>query len=169
MIQSIGTGSVTGTSLSAAHAASSPTGQAVAAMTTVSNRVATTVLRELHPGQGGGGRARHGGGAGDPYDVMGVAEQLSSSLGGTPADTGRIGRALGELASEVASAVAAKPNSNVVGLVNHTIVKLTDSDGRPGATDTDQAVSAINWAVVNLREEPFHLPANIEARRPLDL
>ncbi len=153
MIQPIGTGRVSGASLSATSGTSgTPAEQAGAAMTTLSSRVAATMVRELglsdrssHHGQKGAG--------GDPYGVEALADQLSSALGGTPADTGRLSRALGGFTSEVAALLAAKPSSSVLGMVATLHFDLTDADGRPGPTDTDQAIFAIEAATFRLRED----------------
>jgi hypothetical protein len=153
MIQPIGTSPVSGASLSATSGAfGTPTEQAGAAMTTISSRVAATLVRELglvdrgtRPGQKAAG--------GDPYGVEALADQLSAALGGTPADTGRVSRALGGFTSEVAALLAAKPHSSALGLVATLHFDLTDADGRPGTTDTDQAIFAIEAATFRLRED----------------
>jgi hypothetical protein len=154
MIQPIGTGRVSGTSPSAASGASgTPTEQAGAAMTTISSRVAATVVRELGLSERARSGGHQGGGAGDHYGVEALADQLSSALGGTPADTGRLSRALGGFTSEVAALLAAKPHSSVLGMVAGLHFDLTDADGRPGPTDTDQAIFAIEAATFRLRED----------------
>jgi hypothetical protein len=153
MIQPIGTGAVAGTSLNAASGVSaSPSDKAAEAMTTVASRVAATVIRELGLAQHGR-IAQSGAKGGDLYGVEDLANGLSSALGGSPADTGRISRALNGFTSEIAALLSAKPSSSVLGMVATLHFDLTDADGRPGPTDTDQAVFAIEAATFRLRED----------------
>lgn len=150
MIQPIGTGRVQGASLSAASGIATPGQQAAAAMTTLANRVATTLTREL--GLVDRGAVRTNNLAGDLYGVESLAADLASALGGTPADAGRLSRALNEFTSEAAALLAAKPRSSVLGAVAGLHFNLVDSDGRPGSTDADYAFAAIQAGTFRLRE-----------------
>lgn len=130
-----------------------PGARAAAAMTTLSNRVATTLTGQLglvDPDARGG---YSGGSANDAYGVGQVAAELSASLGGGPADTGRLSRALHEFTSEVAATIAAKPHSSVLGMVSALHFNLVDGDGRPGSTDADYAFAAIQAGIFRLRED----------------
>jgi hypothetical protein len=152
MIQPIGTSRVHGASLGAAGGIATPGEQAAAAMTTLTNRVATTLTRELglidRDARGG----RSGSPAGDFYGVEQLASELTAALGGTPADAGRLSRALHEFTSEAAALLAAKPRSSVLGMVAGLHFNLVDSDGRPGSTDADYAFAAIQAGTFRLRE-----------------
>lgn len=150
MIQPTGPGRVQAAALSATGAAA-PGAQAAAAMTTLANRVATTLAREL--GLVDRGAARGGPLAGDIYGVDALATELAAALGGTPADAGRLSRALGEFTSEAAALLAARPRSSVLGAVAGLHFNLVDHDGRPGSTDADYAVAAIQAGIFRLREE----------------
>jgi len=150
MIQPIGTGRVQGASLSAAGGVATPGQQAAAAMTTLTNRVATTLTRELGLVDRGAVRANNL--AGDLYGVESLAADLAAALGGTPADAGRLSRALNEFTSEAAALLAAKPRSSVLGAVSGLHFNLVDSDGRPGSTDADYAFAAIQAGTFRLRE-----------------
>ena len=150
MIQPIGTGRVQGASLSGAGGIATPGQQAAAAMTTLANRVATTLTRELGLVDRGGARANNL--AGDLYGVESLAADLAATLGGTPADAGRLSRALNEFTSEAAALLAAKPRSSVLGAVAGLHFNLVDSDGRPGSTDADYAFAAIQAGTFRLRE-----------------
>lgn len=152
MIDSIGSGRVGGIAFGAIDGASAgPAEQAAAAMTTLSSRIAGTITRELglvdRHGRQGGGKA------GDIYGVDALAEELSAALGATPADAGRLSRALHEFASEAASLLASRPRASVLGMVRDLAFNLHDSDGRPGSTDADYALTAIQAAVFRLRED----------------
>jgi hypothetical protein len=150
MIQPIGTGRVQGASLSGASGIATPGQQAAAAMTTLANRVATTLTREL--GLVDRGTVRTNNLAGDLYGVESLAADLAAALGGTPADAGRLSRALNEFTSEAAALLAAKPRSSVLGAVAGLHFNLVDSDGRPGSTDADYAFAAIQAGTFRLRE-----------------
>lgn len=150
MIQPIGTGRVQGASLSAAGGIATPGQQAAAAMTTLANRVATTLTREL--GLVDRGAARTNNLSGDLYGVESLAADLAATLGGTPADAGRLSRALNEFTSEAAALLAARPRSSVLGAVAGLHFNLVDSDGRPGSTDADHAFAAIQAGTFRLRE-----------------
>lgn len=150
MIQPIGTGRVQGASLSGASGIATPGQQAAAAMTTLANRVATTLTREL--GLVDRGAARTNNLSGDLYGVESLAADLAATLGGTPADAGRLSRALNEFTSEAAALLAAKPRSSVLGAVAGLHFNLVDSDGRPGSTDADYAFAAIQAGTFRLRE-----------------
>ncbi|HVJ02062.1 MAG TPA: hypothetical protein VM662_07765 [Sphingomonas sp.] len=151
MIQPIGTGRVSGASLGATGGVATPGEQAAAAMTTLTNRVATTLAREL--GLAGHSRGRSSGVAGDLYGVEQIARELAAALGGAPADAGRLSRALHEFTSEAAALLAAKPRSSVLGAVAGLHFNLVDHDGRPGSTDADYAFAAIQAGIFRLREE----------------
>jgi hypothetical protein len=110
-------------------------------------------------GRGGDDDARQSGGAartnnlsGDLYGVETLAADLAATLGGTPADAGRLSRALNEFTSEAAALLAAKPRSSVLGAVSGLHFNLVDSDGRPGSTDADYAFAAIQAGTFRLRE-----------------
>lgn len=150
MIQPIGTGRVQGASLSGAGGIATPGQQAAAAMTTLANRVATTLTREL--GLVDRGAVRTNNLSGDLYGVESLAADLAAALGGTPADAGRLSRALNEFTSEAAALLAAKPRSSVLGAVSGLHFNLVDSDGRPGSTDADYAFAAIQAGTFRLRE-----------------
>lgn len=150
MIQPIGTGRVQGASLSGASGIATPGQQAAAAMTTLANRVATTLTREL--GLVDRGAVRTNNLSGDLYGVESLAADLAATLGGTPADAGRLSRALNEFTSEAAALLAAKPRSSVLGAVAGLHFNLVDSDGRPGSTDADYAFAAIQAGTFRLRE-----------------
>lgn len=149
MIQPIGTGRVQGASLSAASGIVTPGQQAAAAMTTLANRVATTLTREL--GLVDRGAVRTNNLSGDLYGVESLAADLAATLGGTPADAGRLSRALNEFTSEAAALLAAKPRSSVLGAVAGLHFNLVDDDGRPGSTDADYAFAAIQAGTFRLR------------------
>ena len=163
MIQSIGSGRVQGASLGAtAGVANSPAGYAAAAMTSLSSRVAATIAREL--GLAGGGSAAAGGKfvggkAGDHYGVDALASELANLVRASPTDAGRISRALHEFTGELASLLAARPNSSVLSAVADLHFNLTDPDGRAGCTDADYAVAAVDAAVFRLREDAPWKPA----------
>jgi hypothetical protein len=150
MIQPIGTGRIQGASLNAAGGVATPGQHAAAAMTTLANRVATTLTREL--GLVDRPAARTGALSGDHYGVESVAADLAAALGATPADAGRLSRALGDFTSEAAALLAAKPRSSVLGMVAGLHFNLVDHDGRPGSTDTDYAFAAIEAGIFRLRE-----------------
>jgi hypothetical protein len=151
MIQPIGTGRIHGASLGAAGGVAAPREQAAAAMATIANRVVTTLTREL--GLTDRGRST-GNLAGDIYGVDSLATELAAALGGTPADAGRLSRALHEFAGEAAALLAAKPRSSVLGTIAGLHFNLVDSDGRPGSTDADHAFAAIQAGTFRLREDP---------------
>ncbi|MBO9623384.1 MAG: hypothetical protein J7500_11805 [Sphingomonas sp.] len=151
MIQPIGAGRVQGASLGATGSVAPPGELAATAMTTLASRVATTLAKEL--GLTGQGRGRSGGLTGDLYGVEQISRELTSALGCTPADAGRIARALHEFTSEAASLLAAKPRSSVLGAVAGLHFNLVDHDGRPGSTDADYAFAAIEAGIFRLREE----------------
>lgn len=130
-----------------------PGAQATSAMTRIANRVATTLSREfglVDPDARGG---YPGGSANDAYGVGEIAAELATALGGTPADAGRLSRALHEFAAEAAALIAAKPGSRAVGAVAGLHFDLVDSDGRAGSTDSDYALAAINAGIFRLRED----------------
>lgn len=126
------------------------TAQAAAAMSTVNSRVAATMARELRlaPVDPRGGYA--GGSANDAYGIEQLAAELTAAVGGTPADQGRIARALHEYAGEVATLIASRP---VKGTLQGLAFSVVDSDGRPGSTDADYAMSAIQAGTFRLRED----------------
>lgn len=150
MIQPLGTGRVQSVALNAVSGR--PGDLATAAMTTLSARVGETIARELAlvPGNG---RGHPGGKAGDHYGVDAMAEALSAALAATPTDAGRLSRALHEFTGDVASLLAAKPHSSVLGILQGLHFNLTDADGRQGPTDADHAVAAIECAIFRLRED----------------
>ncbi len=152
MIQPIGSGRVQGVTLGAADSTSRPGDLAAAAMSTLSTRIATTIAEELAlvARQGRGGHP--GGKAGDHYGVDAIAEELAAALAASPADAGRLSRALNSFVGEVAALLAAKPHSSVLGMVRGLHFDLTDHDGRQGSTDADYAVAAIDCAIFRLRE-----------------
>ncbi|WP_333572818.1 hypothetical protein [Sphingomonas sp.] len=120
------------------------------AMTVLSNRIAGTLTRELGLVQGTQQPLR----SVDPYGAEGQARELATSLGASPADAGRLSRALDDFTSEVAALVAASPTSDVLDRLSGLGYALLDPDGRPGMTDTDHAVATIESAIFQLREDP---------------
>ncbi|NLS25167.1 hypothetical protein S2M10_01300 [Sphingomonas sp. S2M10] len=120
------------------------------AMTVLSNRVAGTLTRELGLAQGAATPLR----SVDPYGAESMARELATAVGASPADAGRLARALNDFTSEVASLVAASPTSDVLDRLSGLGYALLDPDGRPGMTDADHAVSAIDGAIFQLREAP---------------
>nr|WP_315381841.1 hypothetical protein [uncultured Sphingomonas sp.] len=151
MTQSIGIG---GPRLSAIGAigqtGTTPGTLAGQAMTVLANRVAGTVTRELGLAQGGRAPLRPG----DAYGTAEVAQGLAASLGASPADAGRLSRALNDFTSEVASLVAASPTSDVLDRLSGLGYALLDPDGRPGMSDSDKVVATIDSAIFQLREDP---------------
>lgn len=131
-------------------AGSTPGSLAGQAMVVLSNRVAGTVTRELGLVQGGRSALR----TGDAYGTEGVARDLAAALNASPADSGRLSRALNDFTSEIAALVAASPTSDVLDRLSGLGYALLDPDGRPGMTDTDYAMAAIQCAVFRLREDP---------------
>jgi len=151
MTQPIG---FSGTRLSAigavGPAGTTPGSIAGQAMTTLANRVAGTVTRELGLAQGGRTPLR----AGDAYGTQEMTQTLATSLGASPADAGRLSRALNDFTSEVAAMVAASPTSDVLDRLSGLGYALLDPDGRPGMSDTDKVVATIDSAIFQLREDP---------------
>lgn len=150
MINPINGGRADAVSLRGIDGKRGPAAQASAAMGKVSGRVAETMARELKlaPVDPRGGYA--GGSASDAYGIEEIAAELNASVGGTPADQGRLSRALHEFAQEVATLIAARPVSNTLSGLTFS---LADSDGRMGATDADYALSAIEAGIFRLRED----------------
>ncbi|MET3725821.1 hypothetical protein [Sphingomonas trueperi] len=131
-------------------AGSTPGSLAGQAMTVISNRVAGTVTRELGLVPGGRSPLR----AGDAYGTEGVARDLAAQLNASPADAGRLSRALNDFTSEVAALVAASPTSDVLDRLSGLGYALLDPDGRPGMSDSDKVVATIDSAIFQLREDP---------------
>lgn len=129
---------------------STPGSLAGQAMTVLSNRVAGTVTRALGLVQGGQAPLR----AGDAYGTEGVARDLAAALHASPADAGRLSRALNDFTSEVAALIAASPTSDVLDRLSGLGYALLDPDGRPGMTDTDHAIGTIDSAIFQLRHDP---------------
>ena len=125
--------------------------QAAAAMNTISARIAETMARELKltPVDPRGGYA--GGSASDAYGIEEITAELSRSLGGSPADRGRLSRALHEFAETVATLVAARPLSSTVS--NVTSALGVDLDG--GKPTTEEALAMIEAATVRLRPDGY--------------
>jgi hypothetical protein len=134
-------------------AGSTPGGLAGQAMMVLSNRVAGTVTRELALVQGSRSPLR----AGDAYDTEGVARDLAAALNASPADAGRLSRALNDFTSEVAALVAASPTSDVLDRLSGLGYALLDPDGRPGMSDSDKVVATIDSAIFQLREDPTRM------------
>lgn len=151
MTQPIGIGGPRPTAIGAVGATGIPPGsRAGQAMTVIANRVAGTVTRELRLVQGNPTPLR----AGDRYGTEGLARDLAAALGASPADAGRLSRALDDFASEVAALVAASPTSAVLDRLSGIVHSLLDRDGQPGMTDTDQALATIDSAIFRLRDDP---------------
>lgn len=151
MINPINGGRADAVSLRGIDEKRGPGAQATAAMGKVSARIAGTMAREfkLAPVDPRGGYA--GGSANDAYGIEEIAAELTASVGGGPADQGRIARALHEFAQEVATLIASRPvSSTLSGLVFNVV----DSDGRMGPTDADHAIAAIECGIFRLREDP---------------
>lgn len=154
MIDPIGPGRISTAALGAVSGTQPrPAELAGAAMTTLSARVATTMTRELGLADRQGGKGHAGAKAGDLYGVDELASQLNAALGGTPADAGRLSRALHEFTGELAALLAAKPHSSILGMVSGLHFNLVDGDGRPGSTDADYAFSAIQAGTFRLRAD----------------
>ncbi len=79
------------------------------------------------------------------YDIGRAADTLASSLGAGPADAGRIARALDDFASEIASLVAARPDSATVSAIGAVL----SSEGG-NASSVDAAVGAIEGVTEKL-------------------
>ncbi|MGK6318108.1 hypothetical protein [Sphingomonas sp. DT-204] len=125
--------------------------QAATAMNTISTRIAETMTRELKlaPVDPRGGYA--GGSANDAYGVEEIAAELSQSLGGSPADQGRLSRALHAFAETVATLIAARPLSS-------TVSNLTSSLGVDLNGDkptTEEALAMIEATTVRLRPDGY--------------
>lgn len=120
------------------------------AMVVLSNRVASTMTRQLGLVPGGRSPLR----AGDAYGAEGVARDLATALNASPADAGRLSRALNDFTSEVAALVAASPTSDVLDRLSGLGYALLDPDGRPGMSDSDKVVATIDSAIFQLREDP---------------
>ncbi|WP_084581892.1 hypothetical protein [Sphingomonas azotifigens] len=120
------------------------------AMTVLSNRVAGTLTRALGLIEGGAAPRR----SVDPYDTESMARDLAASLNASPAGAGRLSRALNAFTSEVAALVAASPTSDVLDRLSGLGDALLDPDARPGMSDCDKALAAIDGAIVRLREDP---------------
>ncbi len=151
MTQPIGIGGPRAAAIGAVGAAGTTPGSlAGQAMTILTSRVAGTVTRELGLVPGPRTPLR----LGDAYGTQDVARDLATSLGATPADTGRLARALNDFAGEVAALIAASPTSEVLDHLSGLGYALLDPDGRPGMTDTDHAVAAIDSAISQLRKDP---------------
>jgi hypothetical protein len=151
MTQPIGIGSTRFTAIGAiGPTGTTPGSVAGQAMTTLANRVAGTVTCALGLAQGGR-TPLHAGGA---YGTEEMAQALATSLGASPADAGRLSRALNDFTSEVASLVAASPTSDVLDRLSGLGYALLDPDGRPGMSDSDKVVATIDSAIFQLREDP---------------
>ncbi|KTF67772.1 MULTISPECIES: hypothetical protein [unclassified Sphingomonas] len=123
---------------------------AAQAMKVLSNRVADTMIRELGLVQGGQAPLRAGG----AYGTEGVAQDLASALAASPADAGRLSRALNEFTSEVAVLVAARPTSEVLDRISSLGDALPALTGHPTKTETDRALKTIYSTIALLREDP---------------
>lgn len=151
MTQPIGiTGSRASAIRGAGSTASTPGALASQAMAVLSSRVAGTVTRALGLVQGG----RSALPAGDAYGTEGVARDLAAALNATPADAGRLSRALNDFTSEVALLVAASPTSDVLDRLSGLGYALLDPDERSGMSDSDKVVATIDAAIFQLREDP---------------
>ncbi|WP_294256227.1 hypothetical protein [uncultured Sphingomonas sp.] len=151
MTQPIGITGARASAIGAIGAAGKTPGSLAAqAMTVLSNRVAGTVTRELGLVQGGRSPLR----AGDAYGTEGVARDLAATLNASPADAGRLSRALNDFTSEVAALVAASPTSDVLDRLSGLGYAVLDPDGRPGMSDSDKVVATIDSAIFQLREDP---------------
>jgi hypothetical protein len=85
-------------------------GAAASTMSGVAASVAGTIAGELQLAVDPDGR-RKPGTANDLYNIEDAADTLTTSLGGTTADRGRVALALHQFAHEVASLVTARPES----------------------------------------------------------
>lgn len=146
MINPINTGRRDAVSLRGIGGAkASPSGQASAAMGQVAARLAATLAHELRLAD----TDRHEGfSANDAYGVEELAAELNSTLGGSPADQGRIARSLHEFARESATLVVARPGSHSLERLQGAIVA---PDSARGGSDVDQAVMAIDDATARLQ------------------
>jgi hypothetical protein len=151
MTQPIGIGGARATAIGAIGATgTTPGALAGQAMTILSNRVAGTLTRALGLVEGGAGALR----SVDPYDAEGMARDLAASLHASPADAGRLSRALNDFTSEVAALVAASPTSDVLDRLSGLGYALLDPDGRPGMSDSDKVIATIDSAIFQLRQDP---------------
>ncbi|WP_066722185.1 hypothetical protein [Sphingomonas pituitosa] len=151
MTQPIGLGGPRAAAIGAIGATGATPGSlAGRAMTVLSNRVVGTLTRELGLVPGAQAPLR----SADPYGAEATARELATSLGASPADAGRLSRALNDFTSDVAALVAASPTSDALDRLSGLGYALLDPDGRPGMTDTDQALATIDSAIFQLREDP---------------
>jgi hypothetical protein len=152
MIQPIGTRPAQGASLGAADAlADGPLGQAAAALSTLSVRVAQTIAGALGLAERSAGAPA--GGRGDFYGIDALAGELAAALGASPAEAGRLTRALHDYAGEVAALLAARPHSSALARISDLQVDPQDDNGRRDYSPADRAIGAIEGALLRLRED----------------
>lgn len=99
------------------------------ALTEVASRVAVALAKALRLASEVGSRPPVGGGASDPYEIDGIASQLSMQLGGSQADAATLARSLHEFAQESAALIGARPHSRSFAAIESAITKATGECG----------------------------------------
>jgi hypothetical protein len=110
-------GGVTATRLGGSGGA----GGAGAAMSGIAAGVASAITAELQLAVDPDGRRKQDGSAHDLYDIEEASEALTTSLGGSKADQGRISQSLHRFAQEIASLMVARPDSRSLETVERAI------------------------------------------------
>lgn len=99
------------------------------ALTEVASRVAVALAKALRLASEVGAHQSVVGGASDPYEIDGIALQLSTQLGGSKADAASLGRALHEFAQESAALIGARPHSRSFSAIESAIARATGECG----------------------------------------
>ena len=112
------------------------------AMHAVAGRVATALAKELRLTRDDRDTAK-GGNANDPYAIDALAEELSTELGGGPADRGQLARALHNFAQESAALIGARPESGSVATIQQAIAAGQVGQSSPATIATVADVIAM--------------------------
>lgn len=130
-------------------------GAASAAMSGIAASVASSIAAELNLTVDPDRQRKPFAPAHDLYEIEDVADTVTSALGGGPADRGRMAQALNLFAQEVASLVAARPESRSLELVQRAIQAAQSGD----AADISAALRAIDRTTHAIAGKPQGVPS----------